>query len=224
MKEEDRFTNFFYDARNDPSYNAKQLRGHYPGCADVLHRHFSGQTMLEVGGGMGWITKHLQDYGEDCMGFDIGEHAVNNAVCNNYYHSDMMDCINWNRKWDLVFSINSMAYLEEEEVPIALKSLKHVTGKTLFILLQTWQNFVIRSGYVPKKFKFDAKNVFGGFRRTIQTRDWWLERMFEVGFDLDWDLYKKIKFDNVGFPASDFRGGGLGWRGLDSLFIMKAIK
>ncbi len=86
-------------------------------------------------------------------------------------------------------------------------------------------NSGIRLGFVPKGYRFkgefDPSKIHGSKRRTVQTRDWWLEQMFEAGMELDWKKYKEIKFDNEGLPGSDFRSGGVGWRGLDSVFVMK---
>jgi len=224
MKEEDRFSEFFFDERKRPAGNPKQLNIHYPGVAAVVAKHFAGKKILEVGCGMGWITDHIQKAGEDCEGFDIYPYAVEKAICPRIFQGDMMDCGSWDRQWDVVFASNSMAYLTEDEIPIALKALHHIVadGGTLFLLFQTWNCFMVRNGVIPENFVFTRQQM-GEFRRTAQTRDWWLERMFEAGFDVDWPKYKAIKFDNEGLPGGDFRGGGLGWRGLDNVFVLEKV-
>uniref|UniRef100_A0A6M3KA65 Putative methyltransferase n=1 Tax=viral metagenome TaxID=1070528 RepID=A0A6M3KA65_9ZZZZ len=224
MKNIDRFDNNFFDWRNSSTGNPSQFNIHYPETAKVIQRHFHGMSMLEVGCGMGWITGHLQRMGENCEGFDVVSYAIEQGlakgVAKNIFCMDMMECEKLNKKWDLVFCINSMAYLSRDEVPIALKNLAQIFDKTLFMSIQTWQNMYIREGKMPEKYSFVGTKAIAA-RKTDETHDWWLERMFEAGMDLDWDLYKKIKFDTVGLPASDFRSGSVGWRGLDSIFVMK---
>lgn len=224
MRNADRFTDHFFDERNRPEGNPTQLQIHYPGTAEVIHRHFHGMSMLEVGCGMGWITGHLQKMGENCEGFDISQYAIDQGiakgVAKNIFCMDMMECGKLNKKWDLVFCINSMAYMERDEVPVAMKNLKQIFGKTIFMSIQTWQNFYIREGKMPANYSFVGHSAMG-HRRTDETHDWWLERILEAGMDLDWDLYKKIKFDKCGLPSQDFRDGSVGWKGLDSIFVMK---
>ncbi len=229
MKETGRFTKAFFDGRDKPPADKpimhRQKDIHYPETANVIHKHFEGKTMIEAGCGEGWITGHLQELGEDCSGFDIAQYAVDQAVCPKIAQADILDCINWTDKWELVFCINVFAYFQEDEMLDAFKALKNIMGETLFMSIQTWQNYVIRLGIVPPSYKwvgkFDPKNIFGGRRRTVQTRDWYLEQAFKAGLDLDWPLYKQIKFDDYSLTGSDFRSGGVGWRGLDSIFIFK---
>lgn len=225
MRETQRFSKQFFEGRNSEKSNPRQKHDHYPGCAKAMSKHFHGRRILEVGCGMGWITKHLQDLGEDCEGFDVGKYAVDNAICPRISQADLMDCISWDKKWDVVLAINVLAYLAEDEVLPGLKALSNIFTEHLFLLIQTWQNYVIRLGFVPKGYRFkgefDPSKIHGSKRRTVQTRDWWLEQMFEAEMELDWKKYKEIKFDNEGLPGSDFRNGGVGWRGLDSVFVMK---
>jgi len=232
MQELDRFKPHFHDVRDSVDGNRIQRTIHYPETAKVISKYFHGKHILEVGCGMGWITGYLQEMGENAEGFDVVQYAVDEGmrkgVAKNIFCADAMDTINWKKKWDVVFSINTIEYMEEDEVLIALQGLTKIFKEHLFLYLQTWFHFLFRSKGVPADFKFPVRDMYDGNRRTAQTRDWYVEQFDKLGVEEDYDLYKKIKFDDELISGSDFRDrskcAGLGWKGLDGFMVLRHKK
>jgi len=224
MRESDRFKPKFFDSRNNAENNTQRTI-HYPESAKVISKYFHNKKILEVGCGMGWITHYLQELGENAEGFDIVQYAVDNSIAKNVFQADMIDTVNWDKKWEIVFAINTIEYLEEDEILIALKGLSQIFTDTLLLYIQTWFHFLFRRKGYPPNFIFPVRSMYGGNRRTAQTRDWYIEQMDKLGLEEDYPLYKKIKFDNDLISGADFRDknkfAGLGWKGLDGLFVMK---
>jgi len=230
MREEDRFTPHFHDVRDSVEGNRNQRTIHYPSTAEVISKYFHGKTILEVGCGEGWITGYLQQAGEKAEGFDVVDYAVKegmrkgNAKEGTLFCADAMDTINWDKTWDVVFAVNTIEYMEEDEVLIALKGLSQIFTEHLFLYIQTWFHYLFRHP-VTADFKFPVREMYDHNRRTAQTRDWYIERFRELGVVEDYELYSKIKFDNDLISGSDFRDrskfAGLGWKGLDGFMVLK---
>ena len=225
---EGHFNKDFFDFRNDPARNPKQNLVQYPETAKMVAKYFHGKSILEAGCGQGWITKHLQDMSENAVGFDIVPYAVDNSVAKGTFRADIRD-LGWIREsWDIVICFNVLAYLEEYEVPRALSGLSDLFREHLVMCIVTWQLFALRARLIGFDMRLDITKLPTGHmsdRKTAQTRDWWLEQMFAVGLEEDYELYKKINFDSELITGTDFRDqsklSGMGWKGVDNLFIMK---
>ena len=147
--------------------------GHYRQVALYAKEHFHGKKMIEAGSGMGWITKNLKELGEDCVGFDIGHWATSNAVTEGIFQADLIEAVNWDKKWDIAICSNVFAYFEKEEVPSAIKGLKNLFTEYAIVLIQTRENMIRNWG----------KNIVNieVARRTLESWDWWKDQFEKEG-------------------------------------------
>lgn len=129
--------------------------------------------MIEIGSGMGWITKNLKVLGEDCVGFDIGQWATDNAVTEGIFQADLIDAVNWDKKWEVGICSNVFAYFERDEVPKAIKGLKNIFTEYAIVLIQTRENVARNWGEGIFKLPND--------RKTFESWDWWKEQFEKEG-------------------------------------------
>jgi hypothetical protein len=178
MKNSDRFNKiFFTTATAQAGKGNQQTRdndcGHYFQVAVYVQHHFHGKSMIEVGCGMGWITQHLKIRGENCIGFDIGKWATDNAVTEGIFHADLMDAVDWNKKWEVAVCSNVFAYFEREEVPVAIRGLKNIFTEYAVVTIQTKENVI-------KNWGEDAIKPPNP-RKTFESWDWWKDQFEKEG-------------------------------------------
>lgn len=168
---------FFTSTGREVGKGWKQTRdkncGHYKQVANLVSRKFHGKKMIEAGCGMGWITKNLQTMGEDCVGFDIGHWATDNAVTKRIFQADLIDATNWDEKWEVAVCSNVFAYFEKEEVSAAIRGLKNIFTEYALVLIQTRENMVKNWG--EGIFKTAVS------RRTFESWDWWKDQFEKEG-------------------------------------------
>jgi len=189
MKESERFNKEFFTTgdqkvgKGPESCTRDKLQtrnkdcGHYYQVAYFVNHYFHDLKMIEVGSGMGWITRHLKNHHQDIVGFDISQWAADNAVCDDIFCADLLtiDTKKWQR--ELVVCSNVMGYFEKEEVLKAIEQLGKLFTKYAVVVLQTRENIVRNFGEEVMKNKEQP-------RRTFESWDWWKEQFATKGLIL----------------------------------------
>lgn len=173
MINQNRFDKDFFTKSKGNRQNRDRNCGHYRQVANFVNRNFRGKKMIEIGSGMGWITKNIKGLGADCVGFDIGQWATANAVTDGIFQADLLDAVNWDKKWEVGICSNVFAYFEREEVPQAIKGLKNIFTEYAIVLIQTRENVVRNWGEAILKLP--------NARKTFESWDWWKEQFEKEG-------------------------------------------
>ena len=88
-------------------------------------------SFLDIGCGNGWVVRKVNDL-ENCIksvGIDGAENMINKANSlspNLEYIQDDLDNLNYNEKFDVIFSMEVLYYLKDP-----LKTLKHIYSKMI---------------------------------------------------------------------------------------------
>ena len=155
--------------------------------ASVIAKVFGTDiSAFEAGCGQGAVMKHLQDIGLKAQGIDISGWAIENAVAKNVMQGDLQDLsLKEEKKFDLVYCIGVLEYLEYDKLNLALKSLKELAGKWLFLYLH------------PTDHKFMQKEYLDKSGRTIkEKRNWW-ENKFKNILRMERDSEKEKKISEI---------------------------
>jgi len=169
------------------------LAGHARSISDAFPDQAS-MSILMVGDGMGWTSRHLLHMGWGKVTYsDVSHWAVeNNAMrdctcprCEDFgsiYVADVRDLANvafyspWtffpalfeDRAYDVVCCINVLGYLAPADVPQALSQLERKFRTALFLSVSTEEK-IARAGHGSEG------------RLCIRPESWWRERFTEAG-------------------------------------------
>lgn len=156
------------------------------GVAMVLNKFFNGKRFMEIGGGVGWITHHLQNLKNDARCIELSQYAVDNAICDRIEQGDIRNLSSWSPGIaDVVFAWNVLAYLAEEDVSRAIQSMMHVSSDIIIASISTEEVLKIR-----------PHGIIG--RKCIKPYQWWHEQFMSNGLIHETKLKKEI---------DDFAGG-----------------
>lgn len=168
------------------------------GVATSIHKLFghNNYKFLEIGGGIGHLSRHLENLGEDIELMDVSPYAVE---YNRASRASVGD-VRYLKKlpaagWDITICWNVLGYLEPRDIKRAIASLLHVTGYRCLVSITT-QEIVDKNPYGNKG------------RRTIRPSDWWKDKFIENGFEIDDTLLTEL-----------FRIGG--WKEKAGCFVLK---
>jgi len=74
--------------QNEQSHS-NAFRKHFIRVAEIIHRHFTGMSLLEIGCGKGYFLQLLQDQGYSVLGLDPAYEGKNPSVIRSYYSSKL---------------------------------------------------------------------------------------------------------------------------------------
>ena len=149
------------------------------GVVDVLATAFHGKTFLDVGCGVGWFVKYLQERGEDACGVELSQYAVDRAITHGVIQGDMRDLSFIATKYDVVFSWSVMAYLVKEDIPKTIESLNALSKSHVVLGIVTTEGLEQRPHGKPG-------------RLTMKPWRWWMDKFEACGMSQDKELAEKI--------------------------------
>ena len=149
------------------------------GVVDVLATAFHGKTFLDVGCGVGWFVKYLQERGEAACGVELSQYAVDRAITHGVIQGDMRDLSFIATKYDVVFSWNVMAYLVKEDIPKTIESLNALSKSHVVLGIVTTEGLEQRPHGKPG-------------RLTMKPWRWWMDKFEACGMSQDKELAEKI--------------------------------
>lgn len=150
--------------------------GVYHGIATVLHKVYGvSRSVLEIGCGRGYITRHLKSLFGLVIGVDISEYAIQNPV-NDELHlakADVSSSLLFPpRMFDLTFSWQVLEHLPDEAAATkAITAMDNVTR---------W--FQVHSIYLSSPESPEEENRF---HTLLKERAWWLEIFGRAGWTED---------------------------------------
>jgi SAM-dependent methyltransferase len=186
------FDQVFYD---DPIASKGATRNQngptYRDVANVIANLYGGQKlrMVDVGCGVGWVPKNLQDAGERCDGIEVSEYAVTHSVV-PIHRGDVrtLDQLRWT--WDVVICERVLGYLPEADIPRALRAL-HAAAPLAYL-------GIITTDHERYKSCGEAYHRQNG-RQTFRPCSWWFAQMQQAGFQLDVPRLKKLNVIRPGW-------------------------
>lgn len=130
--------------------------------------------ILDIGCGMGALVRELLKQGTDAYGVDVSSVAA--AHCNRYapgrfFAGSILKLPFQDESFDTLISTDCLEHLAPEDVPQALREMRRVCRRNLFLRVATGQD---RDGI---------------WHLTVEPRNWWEKAAFEAGFRKHPDYY-----------------------------------
>lgn len=124
-------------------------------------------SALDVGCGMGLLVRTLVERGMDAKGVDIAQRVVddgNRALCDRFFLGSILAIPFPDGAFDTVISTDCLEHIAESDVPQALRELKRVSRRSVFVQLAT------------------TPDRDGRWHLTIRDRLWWESQFLAAGF------------------------------------------
>ncbi len=152
---------------SDPRHEATQSFVDADTLANDILLSCGGGRVLDVGAGMGRLVRALLRLGVDAHGVDISEVAVERAApsaARRFHRGCALALPFEDGSFDTVVATNLLECLAAEDVAQALREIRRVTRRTVFLRVAT--------GAASQ----------GGHHGTVQARKAWEQCCFEAGF------------------------------------------
>lgn len=137
---------------------------------------------LDIGSGEGLLVTSLLRRGVEAHGIDVSK--VVTARCNKrlpgrFTHASVLALPFGNNSFQTVVSINCIEHLAPEDVPKALKEIRRVAGRYVYLQLATTLD---RDGH---------------WHLTVEGRAWWEAKCFKAGFRKHPAYYKINPYESL---------------------------
>jgi SAM-dependent methyltransferase len=190
----------------------------------LLWRNFRAGNALDVGCATGYLVEVLRELGVDAVGCDFSAYAVDHATPGAVGHirvASLFSGLPWpDGHFELVTVLETLEHLPPEQVPMALRELRRVSGGYLYATIPSFGRNVsgpdghyegkVRSelvaGYVARGPDFtgpvpredlevdaDGRPIEGHL--TIASFEWWTDRFAEAGFSRCPDIERRLYAD-----------------------------
>jgi hypothetical protein len=142
-------------------------------------REFCAQNNIasanDWGCAKGYLVEELIAAGVDAVGYDVSEYAVeiareNGLPCEVLGYEGAAD--GRGREVDANFSLGSLMYVDEDEIPAVLAGLRRLTRRYLL------------ASIFYEGTRQDLPDVW---RRTTRPKEWWREQLTNAGFAFERD-------------------------------------
>lgn len=94
--------------------------------------------ILDVGCGVGWLCRFLQELDADVTGLDYSDYAIQHSVARNTTKGDMTKLPYDDNSFDLIISRENFEHLTVEQADAAFKEMIRVSKKWLYLTI--WIN------------------------------------------------------------------------------------
>lgn len=152
---------------------------HYFDWAVTLFELFGrrGYSWLDVGCGLGFMIRHLQNLGEQARGIDISNWALKNSVIKEVYRCDLRDLKNFVSKIgipDILCILRTLEYLPEDEIEKVLEDLPYFFNIAIPIC-------IVISDH--KNQSIPLSSSIG--RLTMKPKHWWETKFEKFNLEID---------------------------------------
>jgi len=147
-----------------------------------------GYHWLDVGCGLGFVVRHLQNLREKAEGCDISEYAVKNAVTHDIWKRNLLDFWQYGGIWDIVICNRTLEYLPEDKIQGALWNIKCIFFVALILV-------VIPTDHINPAIPLLGSDAIGlsQGRLTMKPKSWWEKQFEEQGLFYDTLLTRAFK-------------------------------
>jgi len=128
------------------------------------------ESVLDVGGARGYVTRILENNGVRSVCMDISKHAWHNRATDSFILHDIRK-MPWpvkNKSFDMTFSINTLEHIEEEHLDNVIKEMARVSNRGIHGIHFT------ESPFEELDEDLDITH------RTICSKSWWEEKFKTV--------------------------------------------
>ena len=159
-------------------------------------------SLLDVGGGRGYITRILESRGIKSTCMEISNHCYHTRATDNFIQHDAKN-IPWpfkDKEFDVCFSMNFLEHIEEEKVDDILKEMARVSNRGIHGIHFT------DSPFEEKDEDIDITH------QTVKSREWWDEKIkaipdYEIAIQhprmLEYEHPEKQPPISLMYPPSD---------------------
>lgn len=141
-----------------------------------------GGKVLYAGSGMGPLVRSFLRLGVDAQGVDASRSAVDLANClaPGRFHSGSVLKLPFDAgAFDTVVSVGCLEYLAEKDVAQALKELRRVASRAVYLRIVT------------------KREQGGSELLALKSREWWEPRLFEAGFRKHPSYYRVNAYESL---------------------------
>ena len=128
------------------------------------------ESVLEVGGARGYVTRRFENYGIKAVCMDVSKHCWHNRATDSFVLHDAT-VVPWpfkDKEFDLTFSIDFLEHIPEDKVDDVIREMARVS-KRGYHGIHTSDN-----PYKPIKEDIDITHV------TMKPLDWWKDKFKDV--------------------------------------------
>lgn len=182
----------------DGGYNRTYFDGGaYTGYRDFPVHNFTVQEILkrkptsvvEFGGGRGYIGKHLRVFGVPCDSYDISTHCYMTRSYKGMHRLDLVKEDLPKIEYDLSFSTNFLEHIPEKDVPTVLSKIVKSSKRGLHGIHTNMGADDI-----------DVTHLLG----TMKPLDWWKSKFAEIDPSYQVELYDSTELEkNAVYPVMD---------------------
>jgi len=179
----------------------KDLKNHGIKYVDYITDNYKFSSLLEIGCSQGMAVKKFIEKGIEGYGVDVSTTAIQESKTIGLSTCQVATAVELpfeDNKFDAVFSCDVLEHLIPEDAEQAIKEIKRVSKKYLFLKIaygkeinMTWTNLL--------KKESEFKDI-GNLHQTIRNRDWWFSRIEDDqwGF-IESSFLKMLVFKKKGY-------------------------
>lgn len=162
----------------------------------IVAEDYKPESVLELGGARGYISKHLQEWGILSTCIDISKHCYYTRATDDFILLDLANEVIplSDKSKDLAFSMAFLEHIPPDKIDHVIRESIRVSKRGLHGI-----TFIIHDD------DFDETHRLG----TIQTKDWWIAKFKEIDPNYPVTIMDKEELepgDSIPIPVSD---GGL---------------
>lgn len=159
----------YFDGDSEQGYRKPgyhNFPSNYSFAAEILK--MKPESVLELGGGRGYITKLLESFGIKAVCLDISKHCWYTRACNNFVLTDAAKPLPFeDKQFDAAFSKDFIEHIDESKLPALIREMARVSKR----------------GYHAVTFSTHPTAHEDSTHRTLKPEAWWWELFRAVAPD-----------------------------------------
>jgi ubiquinone/menaquinone biosynthesis C-methylase UbiE len=178
-----KFGKDYFDGKREYGYGGYKYDGRWKPVAKRIVTHFnlkSGNKVLDIGCGKGFLVKDLVNIGIDAYGVDISSYALKNSekeIESRLYKGNAKELNFSDNSFDVVLSFNCIHNLKKKDCIRALMEIERISKGKSFVQVDCYENEI-------------EKKLFLDWVLTAETH----------GYPNDWfEIFKKAKYSGDWF-------------------------
>ena len=146
IKVSKKFGKEYFDGEREYGYGGYNYDGRWKSVAKHIVKYFnlkSGNKVLDVGCGKGFLVKDLVDIGIDAYGLDISNYALKNCekdIVSRLFKGNAKKLNFPDKSFDVVVSFNCIHNLKKKECIKALMEIERISRGKSFVQVDCYEN------------------------------------------------------------------------------------